>query len=78
MTTFTPLWPRVEPLILQAQSGPLPRPSQNSWIGNLRNPYRNEEHTGLFATHPDGESEPSHFTTVRPVVTVLATIGGAA
>ena len=59
VTTYTPLWPKVEPLIAVAQPQQrLPPPNASGWIANLRSPLRADAHAGSFSVRPDSPTDP--------------------
>ena len=58
MLDWLPLWPRVEPLIAEAQHGRrLPPANASGWIGPIRSPLRDDEHPS-FSVKPDSEGDP--------------------
>ena len=61
MLDWLPLWPRVEPLIAEAQHGRrLPPANASGWIGPIRSPLRDDEHPS-FSVKPDTEGDPGGF-----------------
>jgi hypothetical protein len=59
---WSPLWPHVEPLIVDAQRGKrLPPANSSGWIGPIRSPLR-EERNPSFSVKPDSETDPGGFT----------------
>lgn len=59
--TWTPLWPLVEPHIINAQpNGRMPKPNADGWIGNLRSPLHKDQHPS-FSVKPDSPTDPGSF-----------------
>ena len=55
---FTPLWPKVEPLIIAGQPNrQLPHANGEGWIGPLCSPLREDKHPS-FSVKPDSETDP--------------------
>ena len=60
-TTWTPLWPMIEPHIIAAQpKRRLPNPNADGWIGPIHSPLRHDQHPS-FSIKPDTPTDPGSY-----------------